>query len=341
MIKYILDKIKIKDLEIDVNYLDIVSYNLEDIKNRVFEIGSSIYNDFINKEKYSINEFYLEINPIFYIIAKSDDYIEFDSKQDQLDYYNTTKNLIIKENLFEYLMMFIDNCILEFDYNFNLLEAKCIDEENSNSFSYKTLFPDIYHIEKYNDGDKVRYKYDKNIYTVWKYKNDKRNSIYESDDPLNYREGYYLLDDTGYIYDGGDMFSYLAVDEDLEPVELDYKILTQSDIKDFFSYIKLSNFDNLDIIDDISSIKYNKFKREDNKYRLVFIDNEQEIDTNSTVFAISFYDDNKLLASMISMVFDNKKSNNNLRLYYKDHFIKEFTTNKTAINAILKLTKEE
>lgn len=323
--EYNLEKITIGDIEINCKE-KIIAKSKEEMENKLKDLLLDIYNKYLTKE-ISYDEIYDKLNPLFHVSVNAEHYKEFDSFEEVSDYYKSTKDTIRAEDLFDYLMTFIDDCHFIYDYKMNLLEAKCINNEWYNSFSYKSLFPYKYHLDKYNTGDKVRYKYNRKIYTVWKFKEGNGNSIYESNDPLNYREGYYLLDDTGRIYDGGDMYSYLAVDEDLEPVNEEYQILTKEKLDDFISYINISD-KALVIREVIYDIKYNKFRREDDEFKIKAVYKNSEIDITNILFAVSFYDNDKRLLSIINSYFINSFSNmevDNIRIYHNNILVKEIS----------------
>lgn len=285
--------------DINLKYEDIVSvfkyrdiyYSEDEIKRDIREQLELLYEKFIDLEEYKdyiYDEFYSKFKPEIIVKVRSLKYLEEPTSLD--------------DNLFDLLMRKIDHCTFKYDHNLNITEVKCLDYENGKSFTYKSLFPDKYHANKYETGDRVRYKYDENIYTIWKRKTQDTESIYTSNNPLEYREGYQLLDDNGMTYDMvGDFCTYLAVDEDLESAPLETKVLTENQIQEFMYNTNIDTDFGIYInrVSDFSR-EYNKFKRDDGDFEVYYRDDQNDTYRISNVSSLSVYNNDKMLLYMIS-----------------------------------------
>lgn len=189
-----------------VFYLQLIHEDYQNITNTNIS-----YNDFYNKFKVTIEVSCISLH-----------YKNIITKEDYERYLEEIKT-IDKSELEDYLLDCVDTCTFELDHNLNLGETftYILDDINFNNyykqhaFSYKALYPEKYHVEKFKIGDKVRYHGE--TYTI----SDifKPNvSIYEAEDPLNYFYGYQLTDGDGW-YIPDDKWEYCPVDEDLELIE--------------------------------------------------------------------------------------------------------------------------
>lgn len=193
------------DLKSDIRYL------LEETYNEYKEITSTdiSYDDFYNKSDLILEAYSISLNHKGIIT------------EDEYNTYLSEVKNIPKEKLKDYLLDKVI-CLFGFDHNLNLKYAysSVIDDPNFNdyynqyAFSYKALFPEKYHVDKYIIGDAVLYEGKK--YIIDDVLHPDKN-IYESDDPLNYRYGYILYDEYNTTPD--DKFGYYPVDEDLESVK--------------------------------------------------------------------------------------------------------------------------
>lgn len=263
--------------------LEDIKYTLEDIHKKYQETINCLidYNEFYNKFKPNIDVAVINLNHKYILNEK--DYNNY------LEYIKT----LSKDELREYLL----DCVyvtLSYDHNLNLLHTfsnvmdcpKFNEYHNQYSFSYKSLFPEKYHVNKYNDGDRVLYNGKE--YIIWKRLNN-YETIYESDDPLNYINGYHLMTDEGYITPD-DKFGYYPVDEDLTLLPVEIKTCTKEIIESLESYIQdYYHYKNCNIYE-ISNInneftnKYDKLIRSD-KYLSVILKSEfgEEIIINNDI----------------------------------------------------------
>lgn len=200
-----------------------ISYSEEDLKNNISYILENIYNEYkdITNINISYDDFYKKSDLVLEVSAISLNRRNIVTKEEYEKYLSEIKN-ISKEDLKDYLLDCV-NCTFAYDYNLNLkyTNTNVFDDPNFNyyyrqhSFSYKALFPEKYHVDKYKIGDKVLY--DGEICAIEGIVKP-GISIYDSDDPLDYQYGYILRNNHGrYIAD--DKFEYSPVDEDLEPIK--------------------------------------------------------------------------------------------------------------------------
>lgn len=148
----------------------------------------------------------------------------FESKEDQLKYYKENLcNKKSKNELYDFLLDLMGGYqITSYNMAGKPYFTTVIDDYRSyDVLCMKSLLG--YHVEKFNEGDIVKIKNDPYFYKNPKtfkiiHKYNKDCSIYESDDPLHFREGYQLAynNDEGLIYN--DYYHELYFDEDLELV---------------------------------------------------------------------------------------------------------------------------
>lgn len=186
-----------------------IKYTLENVYEDYLEIagGSISYDKFYNKSYLHIEVGVISLNRRNML-----------TRDEYNNYLQEVKN-VKKEDLLDYLLSFTDYCRLWYDHNLNLKDTYCyllnsrIDAEiySQFSFSYKSLFPEKYHVSKFKNGDHVKYNGEEYII------DDRftKISIYDSDDPLNCLWGYMLFTEDGYCLQD-DKFCYFVVDEDLE-----------------------------------------------------------------------------------------------------------------------------
>ena len=210
-------------MKYQLKYRDIY-YNEKDLKSELKYLLETIHNEYkeITNTNISYDDFYKKSELILEVSSVSLNYKNIITENDYKKYLKEIKN-ISKENLKDYLLDCIDKCIFAYDYNLNLKYAytSIMDNPNFNyyynqyAFSYKALFPEKYHVDKYKIGDKVLYNGEE--YIIDDIINPDK-SIYDSDDPLNYIYGYVLYKDE-YNIIPDDKFGYYPVDEDLELIK--------------------------------------------------------------------------------------------------------------------------
>ena len=200
-------KYALKSREIYYNKTDL----FDDIKYILKEIQKE-YQDITNTN-ISYNELYTKFKLIIEVSVVNLNNLQTKTEE---NYKNTLKNN--KDNLEEFLLSFLISYKINYDHNLNIKEIYTNTEYDWYSsdlykfhfgFSYKALYPEKYHVEKYKVGDIVLYNGEK--YTICDKIND--GSIQDSDDPLNFIYGYRLMTEDKYILQD-DKFCYFPVDED-------------------------------------------------------------------------------------------------------------------------------
>lgn len=196
---------------------DYLKYKLKSIHEEYQDITNSII---------SYNEFYTKFNLYLKVSVISLNHLTLTDENDYNNYLEKVK-IIDKKDLHDYLLDLVDKCEFYYDHNLNLMETYTAlmyeDYQPKNhyykqfAFSYKALFPEKYHVEKFKKGDRVRIKWSGEEYIIYDtYEHDA--DIYSCNDPLDYRIGYILINDYGDILND-DKYSYFHIDEDLELVE--------------------------------------------------------------------------------------------------------------------------
>lgn len=211
-------KYQLKNREIYYSEEDVlynIKYLLENIHEEYQEITNSIiqYDEFYNKFKPDIEISVISLNHKSII-----------TEYDYNEYLKEIKALN-KDELYDYLLDCVSCIKFTYDYNLNLLQTNTQVDFNDPyfndyykqfSFSYKALFPEKYHVNKFNAGDKVKYLNDNKEYLIISVLfGDMTENIYEAKDPLNYLYGYYLYNEDEDYCIPDDKFGYLPVDEDL------------------------------------------------------------------------------------------------------------------------------
>lgn len=191
------------------NEIDAYEYSIKFIKEsikRCFNID--IYDDNTIIYKYSK---YLKYEFKIFKILK--DRIIFNSDKEKDEYYHKNKDKISLKELLTVLIGGVQ--INNYDINGNLISVDTLTD-GYKKFCFKSLLG--YHVNKFNIGDKVKVIHDyyniKNatIVDVLRY----NKTIYESDDPYHFKEGYYITwSDDDIIYNT-ENWEDLFYDEDLE-----------------------------------------------------------------------------------------------------------------------------
>ena len=149
-------------------------------------------------------------------------------------YHDNLSNQKTKEDLNDFLIDIMGGYqINKYSLTGELRHSTVVfNHRTINNLSMKSLLG--YHVEKFNIGDVVKIlndPYYKDELFIIKYKYSNNYSIYESDDPLHYREGYMLYrkddEDCRVI---NDYYDDLYYDEDLELVETNTKDIIKEDI---------------------------------------------------------------------------------------------------------------
>ena len=210
-------KLKTRDIfysEDDMLYyikdiLESIHNDYQDITNKVIS-----YDDFYSKFKLKLKVSIISLNRKYCIT------------EEEYNKYLKDIKIFSKDELYDYLIDNVPVIELNYDYKLNIKEtlSNVINDDaeifneyyKQPSFSYKALFPEKYHVDKYNVGDEVLYDGDK--YIIYEIIHPDK-SIYESDDPLNYLYGYILYDKENEWYIPDDRFGYYPVDEDLELIK--------------------------------------------------------------------------------------------------------------------------
>ena len=172
---------------------------------------NKIHKDF---DEYSIKE----LNYVFSICKIYMNRHDFKTYEEKDKYY---KENFGKMELPELLIDLAGGYKLTYyDYNGNILVNDKVITDHYNTFSFKSL--EGYHADEFEIGDEVRFKYynDRhNCRIVGKYEQDS-TSIYNSNDPYHYKQGYNVeyTDENGYTtYNENWEEPYF--DEDLERFE--------------------------------------------------------------------------------------------------------------------------
>lgn len=186
---------KIYTLEVYLNYNDIINIRLSNFNKFINECDAIAFGKEKLKElfiNYNITDPY--DNKLYYEITVLE--IIENSKLDK-NYNINNLNKLSKEELYDTLLFISGGKKSYYDFNGNLLSIEKMNNDYYNSFSFKSLLG--YHSNKFNIGDKVRFKYANNKsigIVVGKY-NTSNENIYTSNDPYHFKEGYnveYTLD---------------------------------------------------------------------------------------------------------------------------------------------------
>lgn len=176
-----------------------IYYNFNEAKkNGLIYIKNSIsrYKKMTGLNYVKINE---NIFVDFIIIKLSCNYLNKDEELIKL-YYKENKKYIKRKDLYNFLLSITGKEYITLDYTG--YPGLCVSKEGfaddlfcSKSFDYNKK----YHLNKFKIGDKVKVKvpfeghgYEK-VYEIFDIIN-KEKSIYDSDDPLHFRQGYALTD---------------------------------------------------------------------------------------------------------------------------------------------------
>lgn len=202
------------DLDIPIDNI-ILKYYGDDIQAE--KIGRDFLHNGINSsfDKDSMKE---DMNFNFYIIKIYMNRHDFKTYEEKDKYY---KENFGKMGLPELLIDLAGGYKLTYyDYNGNILVNDKVITDHYNTFSFKSL--EGYHADEFEIGDEVKFKYynDRhNCRIVGKYDPDS-TSIYNSNDPYHYKQGYNVeyTDENGYTtYNENWEEPYF--DEDLERFE--------------------------------------------------------------------------------------------------------------------------
>lgn len=208
---------------LDIKFQGIVKYCYldKDIYNNFYysleeaiEHGKDLLKDALKRTASYLNMDIKDILDIveysFIIKQVSCNYIKFNEDNEREEYYKNNISNITKENLYDFLLSILNYVEYTLDLDGNITYNSCNDNFYLDFRSFK--YPDKYHLNKFKIGDKVKYKYHtEKIYEIAEILN-KDSLIYNSKDPLYFRQGYILTD----IYDDYcNKYSYLAFDEDL------------------------------------------------------------------------------------------------------------------------------
>ena len=159
-------------IEFYINGNEINIDNVEETESNAMDIAKEKIKEFnINNGIFSITE----IPEIKYNIN---------------DYNNILSKKPNKEELYDLLLGLSEGKKSYYDINCNLLSIEKINTDHFNTFSFKSLLG--YHSDKFNIGDKIRFKYANNKcegIIIGKYEKDCKD-IYNSDDPYHFKEGY-------------------------------------------------------------------------------------------------------------------------------------------------------
>lgn len=325
------------DLKTDVpmkyalKYRDLY-YNKKDLVSDIKYILNTINEEYqeITNTNISYSDFYNKFNLIIEVSVINLNYNRIETRK---DYENKLKELdkISKDNLEEFLLSFLVSYRFYYDKDFNITEINTNTEydfygsdiyPDQFSFSYKALHPEKYHVEKYNNGDRVIYKGEE--YTIFEKMN---KSIFESDNPLNFAYGYTLIDDHGKIIQD-DKFYYFPVDEDLEFAKSQYKIqkITKDLIDDFKFYIYIKYYDNIvieNLTDDFYNMEYNKMIRADNDISIILNYDSKNIVLSDQWSYIFFMNKNPIAYILGNIEIENCNNLKNIQIKYKNHIIDE------------------
>lgn len=198
---------------VDINNIDnsFYNYEIDAYVNSIKFIKEAIKRCVNNN---TIDDYYKNLKYEFKIYKILKDRIIFNSDEEKDEYYHTNKDKILLKDLLTVLIggVQIDN----YDINGKLISVDTLTD-GYNKFCFKSLLG--YHVNKFNIGDKVKVIHDyydiKNATIVDILRHDK--TIYESNDPYHFKEGYYLrwIDDNGNTY-YTENWQNLFYDEDLE-----------------------------------------------------------------------------------------------------------------------------
>lgn len=187
---------KIYTLEVYLNYNDNINIRLSNFNKFINEYDAIAFGKEKLKElfiNYNIIDPY--DNKLYYEITVLE--IIENSKLDK-NYDINNLNKLSKEELYDALLLISGGKKSYYDFNGNLLSIEKMNNDYYNSFSFKSLLG--YHSNKFNIGDKVRFKYANNKsigIIVGKY-NTSNENIYTSNDPYHFKEGYnveYTIDE--------------------------------------------------------------------------------------------------------------------------------------------------
>lgn len=197
----------------------------EAINKGIEAIKTGVTNDYINLGTYDIDELddiniYEDLNYINYtfniykILVNRHTFL---SRKDRDEYYYNNLSKVKKNDLYDFLLDMVGGYqITSYDIFGNIAHITIIsDYRDTDILSIQSLLN--YHVEKFKLDDIVKIKkdnyYKKDLFKIIKViKHD--HSIYESKDPLHYREGYTLLNmTTDTIYN--DYYDDYIYDEDI------------------------------------------------------------------------------------------------------------------------------
>lgn len=208
---------------------DAIRSGIKNIKSGIYRdnirLGSIDEDDNITEENINVLDYEDYTNYTFTICKILVNRHAFINNEDEI-YYNENLSNIKKENLYDFLLDLVGGYqINHYNIDGKLYDISIIDNyRNIYNLSLKSLLG--YHVNKFKIGDKVKVKipYYKNNTFIIKNKIIQNDSIYESKDPLHFREGYILVFDNEYI--GTDQeellneyMDDLFYDEDLELVD--------------------------------------------------------------------------------------------------------------------------
>lgn len=215
-----------------------ISYHLseeEAIIDGINTMKRDVINDYINLENPDSDE---DISDLILNLSDDENFYNYEFtiykilvnrnifkslNERNIYYHNNLSKQKTKEDLYDFLIDMMGGYqINKYSLIGELHDVNVVfNHRTIDNLSIKSLLG--YHVEKFNVGDTVKilndpYYKDESFIIKYKYSND--CSIYESDDPLHFREGYMLYkkdDENKYVIN--DYYDDLFYDEDLELIE--------------------------------------------------------------------------------------------------------------------------
>lgn len=331
---YVITKFDLKTdipMKYALKYRDLY-YNKKELISDIKYILNTINEEYqeIANTNISYSDFYNKFNPIIEVSVINLNYNHIETRK---DYKNKLKELnkISKDNLEEFLLSFLVSYRFYYDKDLNIKEIYTNTEYEfygniypvQFSFSYKALHPEKYHVEKYNNGDRVIYEGEE--YTVFRKMN---KSIFESDNPLDFLYGYSIIDDYGEILQD-DKFYYYPVDEDLRLASKQIKLqkITKDRIDGLKQYIYMGCTNNTINIENITSDFYNmiydKMIRADDDTVIILNYDSKNIILENQWSYIFFMNKNPIAYILGNIEIENYDDLKSIQIKYKNHIIDE------------------
>lgn len=167
-----------------------VHFNLKD----AIEYGKLVIKESLDRHlKFFDMDEYEENNGIisytFKIIKVSCNYLGIEDIDEMNKYYYDNLSKINKEDLYDFLLSVLGSVEYDLDLDGNILSTTYNPDSyfDIRSFEYGTK----YHLDKYDIGDIVKIKGKDGIFIIYDISNI-YESIYNSEDPLYFRQGYML-----------------------------------------------------------------------------------------------------------------------------------------------------